>query len=202
MTEGSPGWPSLVRRRLTEHIDITRSLLEDDASIELIVAMATALADAVRTGNKVLIFGNGGSAADAQHLAAELVGRFLVDRRPFPALALADASAAVTAIGNDYGYQHVFARQVEGLGAPGDVAIALSTSGRSANVIQALRTARSRGLVTMALTGADDSQLGEISDFCLRMPTSETPRVQECYMVAAHTMCELVEASIVSCDAA
>ena len=144
MTEGVADGRAWSAGALTEHIDITRRLLEDDASIELIVAMATALADAVRTGNKVLIFGNGGSAADAQHLAAELVGRFLVDRRPFPALALADASAAVTAIGNDYGYQHVFARQVEGLGAPGDIAIAISTSGRSANVIQALRTARSR----------------------------------------------------------
>lgn len=201
MTDESPDGPSLVRKRLAEHIDTTRLLLDDEVSIELIVAMATAVADAVRTGNKVLIFGNGGSAADAQHLAAELVGRFLLDRRPFPALALADSSAAVTAIGNDYEYQHVFARQVEGLGAPGDVAIGISTSGRSANVIQALRMARSKGLVTMALTGAGQSQLAEVSDFCLRMPTSETPRVQECYMVAAHTMCELVEAAIVSSDA-
>ena len=201
MTEESPGWPALVRRRLTEHIDVTRRLLDDDASIDLIVAMATAVTEAVNAGNKVLIFGNGGSAADAQHLATELMGRFLVDRRALPAVAL-DSTAAVTAIGNDFDYPQVFARQVEGLGAPGDVAIGISTSGRSLNVIQALRTARSMGLVTMSLTGAGDSPLGEVSDFCLRVPTAETPRVQECYMVAAHTLCELVEAAIVSANAA
>jgi D-sedoheptulose 7-phosphate isomerase len=201
VTDEDRGWPSLVRKRLTEHVDATRRLLDDDASIELIVSMASALAQALTSGSKVLIFGNGGSAADAQHLASELVGRFLVDRRPLPALALADSGASVTAIGNDYDYQHVFARQVEALGAPGDVAIGLSTSGRSANVIEALRTARSMGLVTMALTGARDSPLAQVSDFCLRMPTSETPRIQECYMVAAHTMCELVEDAIVPADA-
>lgn len=195
-------WADLVRGRLTEHIEATNRLLEDDPSIQLIVAMASAVAEAVRRGNKILIFGNGGSAADAQHLAAELIGRYLFDRRPLPALALADSSASLTAIGNDYDYQDVFARQIEGLGAPGDVAIGLSTSGRSRNVIAALRMAQSRGLVTLALTGAHESPLAEVSDFCLRMPTSETPRVQECYMIAAHTICELVEETIVSPDSA
>lgn len=198
MNEHADGWHEVVRQRITESIEAKQRLLDDETQLDLIVAMAAALASAVGIGNKVLVFGNGGSAADAQHIAAELLGRYLLERRSLPAVALADCSAAVTAIGNDYGYADVFSRQISGLGVPGDVAIGISTSGTSVNVIRAIETARSKGLTTMALTGAGDSPLKELSDFCLSVPTSDTPRIQECYMVVAHTICELVERTLES----
>jgi D-sedoheptulose 7-phosphate isomerase len=186
----------VVRQRITENIETTERLLHDSACVWLIARMAEAVAKAVERGKKVLIFGNGGSAADAQHISAELLGRYLLDRRALPAVALADCSAAVTAIGNDYAYADIFSRQISGLGAPGDVAIGISTSGTSVNVIRGLQTARANGLTTMALTGAREGPLSELADFCLKVPTPDTPRIQECYMVVAHTICELVEQTL------
>lgn len=162
--------------------------------------MAEVVWESVAAGNKLIIFGNGGSAADAQHLAAEFIGRYRLERPSMPALALADSSAALTAIANDYDYSTVFSRMIEGLGAPGDVALGISTSGQSANVAIGLDTARKRGLTTMAFTGASPGALAPFADFCLSIPASETARVQEGYMVVGHTLCELVEAHLASPD--
>ncbi len=151
------------------------------------------MAASFRAGGKVLLFGNGGSAADAQHVAGELTGRYLLERAPLPALALADATAGFTAIGNDYGYAEVFARQVRALGRPGDVAVGLSTSGGSANVLAGLRAARDLDLVTVGVTGRGGHRLAELCDHCLAVPADETPQMQEGTMLMLHTVCELVE---------
>jgi D-sedoheptulose 7-phosphate isomerase len=141
----------------------------------------------------VLLFGNGGSAADATHIAAELVGRFLAERRAVPALSLSDNASAVTAIGNDYGYERVFARQVEAHAGPDGVALGISTSGTSANVLAGLAAARECGLATIGLTGADGGPMRGESDICIEVPSSATPRIQEAHTLVAHILCELVE---------
>jgi D-sedoheptulose 7-phosphate isomerase len=151
------------------------------------------LVDACRARRIVVFFGNGGSAADAQHLAAELLGRFALDRDPLPALALGASAPETTAIGNDYGFDDVFSRPLAGLIAPGAVAIGLSTSGRSPNVVRGLQAARARDASTFAWTGADPGPVGEHADICLRVPASSTARVQEAHMVVGHILCELVE---------
>jgi D-sedoheptulose 7-phosphate isomerase len=191
------GWQAVARKRIREHVATTERLLGNPDVVTMIARMAEVISGAVTNGSKVLLFGNGGSAADAQHIAGELVGRYLVDRRPLPAIALGDCGAAVTAIANDYEYADVFSRQISGLGAAGDVAVGISTSGTSPNVIRGMQTARVKGLTTMALTGARPGPLSELSDFCLHLPASDTPRVQECCMVVAHTICELVELTLV-----
>ena len=182
----------LLRARVADSVAAGRRLLESDA----VAATATAAAHvtaSLRAGGKVLFFGNGGSACDAGHLAAELLGRFALERRSLAAVCLSDHTAAMTAIGNDYGYDEVFARQVAGLGRPGDVAVGLSTSGSSPNVVRALETARELGLVTVALTGAGGGKVAAVVDVCVRVPSEETPRVQELCMLLGHTLCEIVE---------
>jgi len=147
-------------------------------------------------GNKVLLFGNGGSAADAQHIAAEFVGRFAFDRPALPALALSVNSSSVTAIGNDYGFDYIFARQIEALGRPGDSVIGISTSGNSLNVLRAMSVARQMGLHTIALTGCDGGKLKAEAEYCIGVPSNETPRIQECHIMIGHIMAELVEQAI------
>jgi D-sedoheptulose 7-phosphate isomerase len=154
--------------------------------------MADAIARALRAGSKVLIAGNGGSAADAQHIAAELLSRFARERAPWPAVALTDP-AVLTAIGNDYTFEHVFARQVRGLGRRGDIFVALSTSGTSPNVLAALTAARELGLVTIGFTGTRGDALRALCDHCLVTPSDETAVTQQIYMTAAHAVCDLVE---------
>ena len=183
----------LVRARLREAIEVCQALHDDEALGAAVDAVVDAIVASLKSGGKVLLCGNGGSAADAQHLAAELVGRFCLEREPFAAVALSDNIAAVTAVGNDYGYQEVFARAVRGLGSPGDVLIAISTSGQSANVIAALRAAHERGLVTVALVGAADSPVAEASEHVLGVSGPNTARIQEGQMVLGHTIFELVE---------
>jgi D-sedoheptulose 7-phosphate isomerase len=193
MTE--PGATELARTRIAE----TAALLEEmrgGRCAEEIAAVAELTTEAFRAGNKLLLFGNGGSAADAAHVAAEFVGRYLVERRPLPALALADNLSAVTAIGNDYGYEEVFARQLRALGAAGDVAIGLTTSGRSANVVKGLDAARELGLRTVALTGADPGPVGAAAEHRIAIPSADTPRIQEGQILAAHIVCEWVEARL------
>jgi D-sedoheptulose 7-phosphate isomerase len=185
----------VVRRRFAESADVKRRLAEQPY-VDTTVRIADAISKSLRGGGKVLVFGNGGSAADAQHIAAELLGRYMLERRSLPAIALADSSAAVTAIGNDYAYEHIFARPINGLGAPGDVALGLSTSGSSPNVLRAMERAAEKGLVTIGMTGDGDCPLREAVDICLSVPSTETPRIQEGYMLAAHTVCELVEAEM------
>lgn len=154
---------------------------------------ASALTAAFRQGRKVLLFGNGGSAADAQHIAAEFVGRFIPDRRALPAISLATDTSTLTALGNDYGYNAVFSRQIEALGVSGDVAIGISTSGNSPNVIEALTAARSKGMITVGFTGESGGKMNTHTDILFCVPSKVTPRIQETHLTLAHILCELVD---------
>jgi len=176
-------------------IAVKRKLLRDTKLISSIVRVSEVLLAAIGNGNKLLLFGNGGSAADAQHIAAEFVGRFAFDRPALPALALSVNTSCVTAIGNDYGFEQVFSRQLEALARPGDVAIGFSTSGNSPNVLHAISTAKKIGLQTVALTGTPGGKLKQAADldYCLCVPSSETPRIQECHILIGHVVSELVE---------
>jgi len=181
-----------VRRRLADAVDVKQRMLTDDC-VATTVAIADRIVECLRGGGKVIFFGNGGSSMDAGHLAAELVGRFYRDRPSLAAISLPDATATMTAVGNDYGYDEVFARQVAGLGRVGDVAIGLSTSGNSANVVRGLETARDLRLVAVAVTGAAGGKAADVADLALRVPTEDPPRVQEACLHLGHTICELVE---------
>jgi phosphoheptose isomerase len=166
--------------------------------LEDLARAASAIGHALASGRKVLAFGNGGSSADAQHLVAELVGRFEVERRALPAIALTADSSVVTAIANDYGYEHVFARQIEALGYAGDVAFGISTSGRSSNVQAALVAAKARGMVTIALTGRDGGVMGAEADIHLNVAEVSTPRIQEVHRTVLHAVCSLIDRSLES----
>jgi len=163
-----------------------------------LAAAASALIKAYKAGNKAIFFGNGGSAADAQHLAAEFLGRYLRERDPLPALALNTNTSAVTAIANDYGYEESFARQLRALSSPGDVAVGISTSGNSRNVIEALVCAGKLGLFRIALTGASGGLLRDLVDVLIAVPSEETPRVQECHILAGHALCDAVEGALIA----
>jgi D-sedoheptulose 7-phosphate isomerase len=159
----------------------------------LVARAAEAVAAAFRAGNKVLLFGNGGSAADAQHIAAEFVGRFIPDRRPLPAIALTTDTSALTALANDYGYDAVFSRQLAALGAAGDVAVGISTSGNSPSVLAALDAARASGLVTIGFTGETGGKMRGRADFLFCVPSRMTPRIQESHLTLGHVLCELID---------
>lgn len=186
-------YADLIRRRIRESVAAKQELLTGAPKIAEVAAVLVA---ALRRGGRILFFGNGGSAADAQHLAAELVGRFAMDRRPLPALALTVNTSTLTAIANDYGFEDVFVRQIMALGAPGDVAVGLSTGGRSLNVLRGVQAARQKGLVTVGMTGQDGGLLNEEVDYCLRVPTSVTARIQECHILIGHILCEIVEGEL------
>jgi len=166
-----------------------------------IVRATEVLAVCFRSGGKALVCGNGGSAADSQHFAAELVGRFARERRAWPALALTTDTSALTAIGNDLGFDRVFARQVEAHGRPGDVLVAMSTSGDSGNVLAAVEAARARGLVTVGLTGRDGGALGRAVDVHVNVPSPSAARTQEVHATILHVLCDLVEQGLVDIDA-
>jgi len=185
-----------VRQSIIASINAKNTLLSTPDLLSEIAACSETLIEAMRSGRKLVTFGNGGSAADAQHIAAEFVGRFAFDRPALPALALSANSSCVTAIGNDYGYDLVFARQVEALGCVGDVALGISTSGKSANVLRALDVAREHGLHTVAMTGANGAHLRCSVEHCLCVPINETPRIQECHILIGHIISELVESAI------
>jgi D-sedoheptulose 7-phosphate isomerase len=194
MTERSA--TELARARLAEGAALVESMLASESCVTAIGAAAEAITAALRDGRKLLVFGNGGSAADAVHIAAELVGRYLIERRPLPAVALVANPSTVTAIGNDYGFEQVFARQVRALGVEGDVALGLTTSGTSPNVVAALDAARELGMTGVAMTGADPRAAGVAAELTIAIPSDETPRVQEGHMLAAHILCEWVEAEL------
>ena len=177
-------------------ISTKQHLLESQDAVSRVARVSEMLVDTLRQGNKVLLFGNGGSAADAQHIAAELVGRFAFDRPALPALALSVNSSCVTAIGNDYGFDLVFSRQIEALGRPGDVAVGLSTTGDSTNVLRAVMAARKTGLRSVALTGFTGGKVKDLVDECICVPSRETPRIQECHILIGHIISELVEKTI------
>jgi D-sedoheptulose 7-phosphate isomerase len=172
-----------------------RRLVDESAPLltPLLEQATQCLVDTIRVGGKVLVCGNGGSASDAQHFAAELVGRYRIDRVAFASVALSADTSALTAIGNDYGFEWIFARQVEALGRPGDVLVAISTSGNSANVVAAARAARERGLRVIGLTGRGGGLLAEHVDLLLPVPSQDTPRIQEVHSICLHVLAEAVE---------
>jgi D-sedoheptulose 7-phosphate isomerase len=185
---------------IAAHLALSREALErasgDAGLLDTARKIAEVIANALRAGNKLLIAGNGGSAADAQHIAAEIVGRYKKDRPAFAAIALTTDSSALTAISNDYGFEQVFSRQVDGLGKRGDVLLVLSTSGRSANILAALNAARSQGLVTVGFTGAKGSALGASCDHLLVAPSEDTAVIQQIHMAFAHGICEVIEQAL------
>jgi D-sedoheptulose 7-phosphate isomerase len=184
-----------IGKSIETSIDAQQNLLNDSKTIAEIASVCSAIVAAFRQGNKLILFGNGGSAADAQHIAAEFVGRFAFNRTALPAIALGVNGSCLTAIGNDYGFEQVFARQVEALGRAGDVVVGISTSGHSPNILQGLTTAKRMGLRTIAMTGQTGGKLrgcGDV-DSCICAPTDETPRIQECHILIGHVICEIVE---------
>jgi D-sedoheptulose 7-phosphate isomerase len=187
---------NILRNNLERSIEVHERLL--GSCLPQLTAAAEVLISAYCQGHKALFFGNGGSAADAQHLAAEFVGRYLRERKALPALALNANSSAVTAIGNDYGYDQVFARQIEALAGPGDVAVGISTSGNSPNVIEGMLCARKLGLLTIALTGSTGGRLRDCADILIAVPSNETPRIQECHILIGHALSDAVEQAITS----
>lgn len=187
----------LVLDRLREAQEVLDGITSP-ATADVVVSAAAQVAACLREGGRILLCGNGGSQADAQHLAAEFIGRFLLDREPFSAIALGDNIAAVTAVGNDYSYDDVFVRGVRGHGRAGDVLIGLSTSGSSTNVVQAIAAARDIGMVTIAFVGEPGSPVAEAADHVLAVPGASTARTQEAHQVLGHTLIELVERELCS----
>ncbi|UQB93411.1 MULTISPECIES: D-sedoheptulose-7-phosphate isomerase [Mycobacterium] len=185
----------LVQQRLAETIAVKQQMQQGDVAAQT-VEVARAIIDSLRAGGKVIFFGNGGSAQDAGHLAAELMGRFAFDRPGLAAISLPDATAAITAISNDYSYDEVFARQVLATGRPGDVVIGLTTSGNSPNVVRALEVAGQAGMTTVTLTGALGGKVADVAKICIRVPSDDTARVQEACLHLGHSICEMVEAAL------
>jgi D-sedoheptulose 7-phosphate isomerase len=183
----------IVRAHLRRSAEIVESVAADTAFTAAIVAIAERIAASLKRGGKVLLAGNGGSAADAQHIAAEFVGRFVNDRAPLAAIALTTDTSALTSIGNDYGFEKVFERQVRALGHKGDVFLAISTSGRSPNIIEALKAARKAGLATIGFTKAAKTPMHRLCDLTLAVPSEETALIQQIHITAAHAICHLVE---------
>lgn len=188
----------IVAAHFGRSLDALSSADEDPVFEAALLAVAEAVESSLRAGGKVMLAGNGGSAADAQHIAGEFLSRLRFDRHPLPALALTTDSSVLTAIGNDYGYEHVFARQLRGLGRQGDVFIALSTSGKSPNVLAALAAAREIGVVAVGFTGSAPgaAAMRPLCDVVLAAPSDDTPVIQQIHMTAAHAICEIVERSL------
>ncbi|UZE47765.1 D-sedoheptulose 7-phosphate isomerase [Rhodopseudomonas sp. P2A-2r] len=187
---------------IAAHFEQSRAAMEraagDPALLAICHTIAGVIVAALRAGNKVLLIGNGGSAADAQHIAAEIVGRYKLNRPGWAAIALTTDTSALTSIANDYGFEQVFARQVEGLGRSGDVLLALSTSGKSPNILAALRKARAMGIVTVGLTGTKGDAMHADCDHLLVSPSDDTPVVQQIHLAAAHGICDEVERALVA----
>lgn len=187
-----PAMQDVIRRAFAASISAKERFVAEHA--DTLVAVARLLAEAISNGHKILLFGNGGSAADAQHVAAEFVNRFAVERRPLPALALTTDTSLITSIANDYGYELVFSKQVEALGSAGDVAIAISTSGNSPSVLRAIEACGRVGLFVVGLTGGDGGRMRDEVDYLLNVSaTRETARVQEAHLLAEHVLCDLVD---------
>ncbi len=182
-----------IRQCITEHLSVQQRLLESPELLATVEAVSRRCIEVFRRQGKLLFCGNGGSAADAQHLAAELSGRFYRDRAPLFAEALHVNTSFLTAVANDYGYEHAFARLVTAMGRPGDVLFAISTSGNSPNILRAVAAARACGMMVVGMTGESGGRLREEVDFLLNMPSADTPRIQEGHILVGHIICELVE---------
>ncbi len=184
----------MVQALFRTHAEVAEKFLSSESAV--VEGTAGAFIRALQSGRTLLFFGNGGSAADAQHLAAEFVNRFSVERRALPALALTTDASVLTSIGNDRDFSRVFSRQVEALGRPGDVAVGISTSGRSANVLAGLRAARERELTTVGFTGEEGKEMRDLCDHLIRVPSRETPRIQEVHILVGHILCQLVDQAL------
>lgn len=180
-----------IIEQLEESIEVKRLVRE--SLVSKIAQAAGLIIEAYRKGGKLLLFGNGGSAADAQHIAAELIGRFERERRPLPAIALPADTSSVTAIANDYGYEFTFARQVEALAQEGDVVIGISTSGDSPNVLEAVKAAQEKGIKTIGLSGRGGGKLRELAELCITVPSDSIPRIQETHITIGHIVCSLID---------
>ncbi|WP_448588592.1 D-sedoheptulose 7-phosphate isomerase [Thermocrinis sp.] len=181
----------LVINSFRESAEVKLAFIETYA--ERLLEVGKIVANALREGNKVLLFGNGGSAADAQHIAAEIVGRFKKERKAMPAVALTTDTSILTSLGNDYGFETIFERQIEALCMPGDVAIGITTSGNSENVIRGLKKAHDLGATTIALTGRDGGRVLDVAHYCFVVPSYDTARIQECHITIGHVICEILE---------
>jgi D-sedoheptulose 7-phosphate isomerase len=184
----------MVREAARESLRVKERFFRENE--DTIVEISLLVGEAFRRGNKILIFGNGGSAADAQHIAAEFVNRFLVDRAPLPAIALTTDTSVLTSIGNDADFSRIFSRQIEALGGKGDIAWGITTSGKSPNIIEGLREAKERGMTTIAFTGKDGGEVLRMADHGLNCSSTSTPRIQEVHITAGHIICELVEGEL------
>jgi D-sedoheptulose 7-phosphate isomerase len=182
-----------IKSIISASISVKQNILANDAMIEQLANVSQLITTAFKNGNKVLFCGNGGSAADAQHLAAEFSGRFYTDRDALPAEALHVNTSYLTAVANDYSYDVVYARLVKGLGHKGDVLIGLSTSGNSKNIIEAFKVAKEKGMITIAFTGETGGQMKDLSDYLFNVPSKDTPRIQESHIMLGHIICQLVE---------
>jgi len=189
-------YTTILRNGLGESADTKNRVTQDDELMETLDGITATVVNAMAEGRTVFFCGNGGSSTDAEHLSAELLGRFKYDRPSMSSYCLASNTAAMTAIGNDYSYDLTFSRQLAGLGRKGDVLIGLSTSGNSGNVVQAVLQAAEMEITTVAFTGADGGKLAGLADFIFKAPSYETARVQECHMAVGHTICEIVEAEV------
>jgi|TARA_R110002072_G_scaffold70055_3_gene169559 D-sedoheptulose 7-phosphate isomerase len=187
---------SYVENEFQASVAVKQRILVDSEFMQQVTDMGHLLIDRYEAGNKLLIAGNGGSAADAQHIAAEFVSRFNFDRPGLPALALTTDTSILTAVGNDYGYDQLFRRQIEANGVAGDVFLGISTSGNSPNILQALEAARLKGITTIGLTGQHGGSMRELCDHCLCVPSGDTPRIQEAHILIGHTICGMVELAL------
>ena len=185
-----------IREKIIESIEVKTALLEDQTLLDNIQKISDVIVSALNDGKKVLFCGNGGSAADAQHLAAELSGRFYYDRPPLYSEALHVNTSYMTAVGNDYGYDETYARMVRACGRKGDVLVGISTSGNSTNIIKAFEAANELGMITVAMTGENGGKMKALSQFLLNVPSSDTPRIQESHILLGHIMCQLIESNL------
>ena len=190
----------MLKKLILESVNNTKTTIEatiaDSNLLDAVENAGNLCVAALRGKNKILLAGNGGSAADSQHIAAELVGRLNYDRSPLAAIALTTDTSALTAIGNDYGYEHIFSRQVEALGSLGDVLIAISTSGNSKNILAAIKSAKSKGIKVIGMTGKSGGTMAEICDITIKIPSTHTPNIQECHIMFGHIICQIIEDSI------
>lgn len=187
---------SYVLDEFRSSVAVKQRILDDAAFVQQVTHMGHLLIDCYEAGKKLLIAGNGGSAADAQHIAAEFVSRFNFDRPGLPAMALTTDTSILTAVGNDYGYDQLFRRQIEANGQDGDVFLGISTSGNSPNILKALEAARQKGITTFGLTGQTGGKMRELCDYCLCVPSVDTPRIQEAHILIGHTLCAMVELAL------
>ena len=182
-----------LSKQIVTSIEVKQMLLNNADMINMIIEVSKKAIEAYKNRNKILIAGNGGSAADAQHIAGELVSKFYFDRPALASIALSTDTSIITAIGNDYGYEKLFSRQIEANGVGGDIFIAISTSGNSKNIIEALKVCKDKKILTVGLTGQSGGKMSELCDYCIKVPSKETPRVQESHILLGHIICSIIE---------